>query len=467
MLGNSVFIFLNRFFNNIASLLVIYFYAHGLQTIDYGHYQAFWVQLNIFNVFAGLGIAIFSLTYSPSKIRLLISRIRPGYYGVYAAALLIGGILFGLLQAFNNLVFPWPVLFLILFVLCNITDALLVAFRQFKWLVAINFLYSVFFFGIHYVFIVRSFDFNLLIAWLIPLLFLKLSMSSLILSRHSRQINFQKNTKDDPPKSMMSLWRHLYFYDILLVASLWADKFFISLFMNPKETAVYINGTLNLPFLPLLFSALTGAALIHLSNSAKEEDRLWTVNYISKVLSSVVFPIVIFLSLFRSEFVIFFFSEKYLEAIPIFVVYIMIIPFRAYGHTILLQNMEQGRIINHGAILDVAIALTLMLPLYHLFGLPGVALAFVISTFFQALYYGFQTRRLLHTTFSMMYPFRNWMVKMVIFLFIGLILYYGLPMGWPDGVRLLVGGSIMGLCSLLVLFRELRNYSPDIGQSIN
>src|SRR5690606_11261475 len=121
----------------------------------------------------------------------------------------------------------------------------------------------------------------------------------------------------------------------------------------------------------------------------KVEDRLWTVNYISKVLASAVFPIVIFLALFRSEFIIFFFSEKYLETIPIFLVYIMIIPFRAYGHTIILQNMEQGRIINRGAILDVGIALALMVPFYHLFGLPGVALGFVISTFFQALYYGF------------------------------------------------------------------------------
>lgn len=440
----------------------MFFYAHQLTKVDYGHYQAFWVQLNIFNAVVGVGISMFSFTYPPEKIRLLLKRINPRFYAGYVSFLLICGLLFGWLQQENNLSFPWPVLFLAGFALCNISDAFLIIFRNFKELVVINLIYAIGFFGIHYYFLVSGFHFNVLLSWLLPLLLLKLIFSAwVLLTRNKKAQEFETPSESDF-RGMFSLWKHLYLYDVLQISSLWIDKFIISLFMDSKDTATYINGTLSVPFLPILFAALTGSALIHLSENKTKPEQVKMANELGKVLSAVAFPLAIFLIFFRSEFIVFCFSDKYLASIPIFLFSILIIPFRAYGHTVLLQNMEQGKIINQGAVLDVIIALALMYPLYLLLGLPGVALSFVVSTFAQVLFYGFHTQRLIKISVWKLYPWRNWLFKALFFLIIALASYYGLPAQWSSTVRLLVGGGIMASFSMGILYREFKRREKPV-----
>lgn len=434
----------------------MFFYAHQLTTLDYGHYQAFWVQLNIFNAVVGLGISIFSFTYPPEKIRQLLQRIKPGFYFIYLLLLILCSLLFGWLQMENNLFFPWPVLFLSAFTFCNISDAFLLIFRKFNELVIINLIYAIGFFGIHYSILIHGFNFNELLYWLLPLLLLKLIFSAWILLRGSKNRVPSKTPSESDFRGMLSLWRHLYLYDILQISSLWLDKFIISLFMDSKETAIYINGTITIPFLPILFTALTGSALIHLSKENTKSDRLTIVNTLGKVLSAAAFPIVLFLIFFRTEFITFCFSDKYIASVPIFLCSILIIPFRAYGHTVLLQNLEQGKIINQGAILDIIVALLLMYPLYLLLGLPGVALSFVVSTFVQVVFYGFHTRKLMKVSVWKLYPWLNWLGKLILYLIIVLILYYSIPSEWSNTFRLLSGGGIMASIALYHLFWELK-----------
>lgn len=443
-------------------MLVMFFYAHRLLEADYGHYQSFWVQLNVFNVFMCVGITIFSVTYPPEKIRALFQQIHPKYYVGYFIFLIIGGVLFGWLQNENSLSIYWPALFLPAFAFCNISDALLIVFRKFKLLTILNFVFALLFFGIHFHFLRTPFRFNSLLQWILLLLLAKLIFSAWILIRHNQMYSVRLQKPASGLKNMLSLWRHLYFYDILQVSSLWIDKFIISLFMNSKETAVYINGTLSIPFLPILFSAVTSAALIHLSNKNQPTDRLKIARHVGKVLSAVAFPVTIFLIFFRTKFIVFCFSAKYLDSVPIFLCSLFIIPFRAYGHTMVLQSMEQGKIINQGAILELLIALALMYPLYLWLGLPGVALSFVFSTFIQALFYGIQTKKLLKVSLIELYPVANWLLKALLFLVIGWLLYHFLPNDMNPSWRLLSGFGVMAALSVSCLLFELRKRGQEI-----
>lgn len=443
----------------------MFFYAHQLTRVEYGHYQAFWAQLNIFNAVVCLGIAMFTITYSPEKIQLLIKQIKPRFYLGYFLFLISCSLLFGWLQYENNLTFPWPVLFLIAFALCNISDAFLIAFRNFKSLVTINLFYAIGFFGIHYAFLIHTFNFNSLLTWLLPLLLLKLIFSSWVLYKHNKKTQFEISNVKISLKGMRSLWQHLYFYDILQISSLWLDKFIISILMSSKETGIYISGTLNIPFLPIIFSAITSSALIHLSERQKKGDRIRIANTIGKILSSVAFPVTVFLIFFRKEFIVFCFSDKYLASVPIFLFSILIIPMRAYGHTVLLQNMEQGKIINQGAILDVGVAIILMYPLYLWLGLPGVALSFVFSTLIQAVFYGLKTQKLLDISIWKLYPILNWAKKAVFFTALGFILYYWLPNTWSDTVRLFVGFGIMAVFTVIILLWEFKKVDQSLSAS--
>jgi O-antigen/teichoic acid export membrane protein len=102
------------------------------------------------------------------------------------------------------------------------------------------------------------------------------------------------------------------------------------------------------------------------------------------------------------------FAHRYDAAVPLFVVASLVVPLRAYNFTALLQHKGQGRIITRGALLDLGLALGLIYPLYRGLGLAGVALAFVISTYWQAGYYLGHTARLLGVLWVSLLPWRAW-----------------------------------------------------------
>ena len=455
-LGNASYIFINRLFISMATVLVMYFYSHKLSQNDYGLYQGFWAQLNVFNVIVSLGIAIYVLSYHPNKLVALFKKIKKKSFFYYGGILIITGIVFGLVQYKNNLNILFVLFFLIGFAFSNISDALLIVFQKFKFLIVLNVLYAILFFLIHWYFLFSVFNLNLLLLFLIPLLFLKVIVSSFVLYKTYKLHKDDTEYDKSEIKGMVSLWRHLYIYDMIQVSSLWIDKFIISIILSNEQTAIYTNGAFNIPFLPVLFSALTSAAMIHLANKNSKEITLAIVKDVSRVLSSVAFPLCIFFILFSHEFIVFFFSDKYVASIPIFLSSILILPLRAYGNTIILQHKEKGKIINTGSVLDICLAVALMYPLYLIMGLPGVALSFVISTLVQSIYYLVQTKKLMNASIVDLIPVKNWVKKISGFLFMGIILFFILPIYFDPQMRLFIAAAIMGGSSLYILYLELK-----------
>ncbi|RYG42160.1 MAG: hypothetical protein EOO01_23630, partial [Chitinophagaceae bacterium] len=97
---------------------------------------------------------------------------------------------------------------------------------------------------------------------------------------------------------------------------------------------------------------------------------------------------------------------KYVEAVPVFFVALFVIPVRICHFTSALQALHRNDIVVKGAFLDLALAIILLIILYPFFGLPGLALAFVISTWTQAGYYLHHTARLLNEPLSSFIPYR-------------------------------------------------------------
>src|SRR5690606_6739987 len=101
-----------------------------------------------------------------------------------------------------------------------------------------------------------------------------------------------------------SLWVHIGIYDVLQRVFTWVDKFVISLLFSAGISAMYFNGTFDIPFLPLLLGAVSGAALMQMAASAKQSENKGAIiiaNQAARLLSAVVFPLFFFLFLFRQE----------------------------------------------------------------------------------------------------------------------------------------------------------------------
>src|SRR5690606_38719849 len=126
-------------------------------------------------------------------------------------------------------------------------------------------------------------------------------------------------------QQMLSLWKHLYIADIIQVSFLWVDKFLIFFLASKDTMAIYYNGTLQLPFIMTVFSAVANAAIQILANQQDKKIQVHMVKTVGKVLSSIMFPAFIYLMFFGEALFLFFFSEKYLPAVPVFICSVMIL----------------------------------------------------------------------------------------------------------------------------------------------
>lgn len=441
---NSLFIFLIRFFPSLANVLIVIFFSRELSTEAYGMYQIFWTRLFVISAIAGMGVQTFVLTYAPDTVRMLLKRLPRFFYIGFAMWLIGCSIVFACMQH-TSFSMGWllPFLFMLVYASSVIAESLLIVFKKFRLLVWGNFSYTVFFCLVHWLLLKSLVLWDNLFLLLILLAAIRLAIYVIACSKE-----LGKETKAmeiDSLTGFRSLWLHLGIYDISQILFRWVDKFIISFIVGKELFAIYQNGAYDIPFLPLMLGAVAGAGLQHLAQKDLSDNAaaLVMINKTGRLLSCIVFPLFFFFVLFRHELFSVILTSKYLASVPIFLMSVLAIPLRAYSFTTVLQNRHKGAIINTGAIFDLLLACALMYPLYQVMGLPGVALSFAISSYLQAVYYLYQTSRLLNEKVYRLIPLQNWVVKLIVFacLFIGF--YYFIASCFEPPITLFWGSILL------------------------
>lgn len=454
LLADSANIFLIRFFPALATLLAMVLLSRHTAPDFYGQYQRFWVQWQVMNAVICLGLPALLLTIPIPRIRSLIAGIKTGHCVWAGVWLLAGAAVFAWLQGQAGTLFlPWvAALFLLLNVPVTILEAYLMTSGRYGLIALGSAVYSVCFGILHVLFIRSAVSFTVLLEGLL----IASAVRLLLLLVQTASLMKQRSTAGDEGGSVRSLWLHLGLYDIIQVLFRWADKFILLLFLTPGLFAIYFNGTVDVPFLALLLGAVGSALLLHLNKEGHTDaDRIRMLRQSSARLAWIVFPLFFFLILFRQELFAVVFKNRYQAAVPLFFISSLVIPLRAYNFTSVLQHKGKGRIINAGALLDLAIALVLMYPLYLLWSLNGVALAFVISTYVQAGFYLRHTARLLHCTVADLLPLASWSKTGVLFLLVffaghSLLVRFFNPLN-----VLILGSSLMVVIVLLLLLPRI------------
>jgi len=458
LLHHSSAIFLIRFFPSLANLLVILYFSKRLSLEAYGQYQHIWAQYYILTAVALAGLPAFALTVGfPSFIAFVKS------WPAARKWLLVGwpvlwSVVFAVLQLAGVLSFPLSFCFLLSAVAGMALEGLLLAGRRFQPLLALNMVYTVFFLWLHYVFFSGQYS----LSWL----FTCLTVLGMVRVVCMLPFFFKKMKADDLPtekgnagKSAGGLWLHLGFFELSQVVFRWADKFIVSLFLSAGALAIYYNGSLEIPFLPLLIGAAGSALLLHM-HAPGNVDSLARKNELvyasGVVLSSLVLPLFFFLLFFAQPLFRLALSEKYLSALPVFWVMLLVLPLRAYNFVTLLQHLQKGAVINAGVLLDVVLALGLCYPLYQIMGLPGIALSFVTGTYAQAGFYLYHLSRLTRLRIHKILPLQNWLLKLLVLAFLFAGLRFFLARTAAAWLTLLYGGIGLVVSCLLLLLLDFR-----------
>jgi O-antigen/teichoic acid export membrane protein len=253
------------------------------------------------------------------------------------------------------------------------------------------------------------------------------------------------------------LWLHLALQDFLQYIFKWIDKVVVVVLLSTSLTAIYFNGSIDIPFLPILLGAFTSAGLLYLAQvqlSDKQQHSIALLHKTGILLNAIVMPLFLFLLFFAAPLFDLFFDHRYAASVPIFQWSILVLPLRAYGFTSILQHAHKGAIINKGALLDLLIAVAAMYPFYWLMGLPGLAFSFVLSSYIQAAYYSVHTAKILQVRVLDLFPLKIWLQQIVLSLILLAIFKIGTYYVPCSLHYLLLAVSISFLFNLIFLWMK-------------
>ena len=407
LLGTSAAIFVIRLLPALATVAALVWLARRVGPTYYGQYQAFWVQWQVLHVVACLGLPTLVLTYPAATLASLLGAARRRHLaGLLAWWGLLAGVFAAVQHGAGSPFAAWQAgAFLLLGVPVAVLDAYALLRRQFGPVALLSGVYAALFLAAHALLIggwIGS-------AGLLNALLLANGLRLGVLGYLARPAGASIAAPPLPWPTIRSLWLHTALNEVVQVLFKWVDKLALSFLLPAALFALYFNGTIDVPFLPLLLGAAGSGLLLHFSEpQVADAARIGALRAAGALLGRLVGPLFFFLVFFRRELFGVVFAHRYDAAVPLFLVASLVIPLRAYNFTALLQHKGQGRTLSTGAVLDLLLALALMYPLYRGLGLAGVALAFVISTYGQAAFYLGHTARLLAVPWPQLLPWRAW-----------------------------------------------------------
>jgi O-antigen/teichoic acid export membrane protein len=249
-------------------------------------------------------------------------------------------------------------------------------------------------------------------------------------------------------------WAFLGLNDLLSVFARWIDKLVLIYLLTPKDFALFFNGSIEIPLFGMIASVIGSIMLVEIASKIdikKHAVKIFNESFL--MLSCVVFPVFWFLLLYRNELFFVAFGHKYDASIPIFLISLMIVPLRINNYSVILQCYNKSNEVLKGSVYDILIALALMPILYYFFGVKGITLSIVISTYFQLFYYLKQSAKVLNIPILHLIPIHHLFKKLIITAFIYLVVFFAF-----QNADLYIRLSVSIVLTIIVIGIDLYSY---------
>jgi len=206
----------------------------------------------------------------------------------------------------------------------------------------------------------------------------------------------------EPPVFSSSLLREQFIYilpiglnSMIDILSCGLDRILVSFLFTVKDLAVYQYGAQEIPFISILIGSISAVIIPEISRLRHEGrwDEFSTLFRNASVKTALIlFPLFGFLMIFAQKIYIILYTESYLAAVPVFRIYLLMLPLRIVSYQSILFALGKTKSVIVGAAFDLVANLTLSLILAAKMGPVGVALGLVIATIGQVVFYIFIIR---------------------------------------------------------------------------
>jgi O-antigen/teichoic acid export membrane protein len=443
--------FVKRSFLLIASKLmrvciqffILFFYARKLSYEQYGLYQSIWLYVNILSVFGLFGLPSIILSASNNNIIGWIKQHKKNFL-ITAVALNTIPLIYFYYKTPGYPIAIW-LLLIILTVVQNISiiiEALAIKKEKETLVLIANTVFITGYLLCHVLIIMYGYSLPILLSAIIFVFLLK-SVVLVLFDKNLLQLQKAATTTN-----IGKQWFYLGLFDTVSVASNWLDKWLILLLLSFSQFGIYFNGAYEIPLFGLMITAIGNVMVIELSKHNENKSATNKMLFInsSLLIASIAFPSFAFLLFYYHDIFTLLFTAKYAASIPIFFITIFILPLRITNYGAALQAYNRTDLIAKAAVIDLIAAIVLMLALYPILQMRGLALAVVIATYIQTGYYLWQTSELLQEKISNFFPVKKLLLLMIISVTIlGGAYWIFSKLSYPMNM---VGGII--ICMLLI-----------------
>lgn len=178
------------------------------------------------------------------------------------------------------------------------------------------------------------------------------------------------------------------------------DKFLIGRFFDTERLAIYTNGSKEMPVTIISFSLVSILMPIVVKEIKKNNKKLvldlWNkTNELSLIIIS--YFVIIFL-VFTPEVITILYSEKYIESVPIFRIYTLVLFLKFTYFGMILNASGKTKFIFYSSLISLFLNFILNLLFIKLFGFNGPAIATFISLLIVAYFQLYYTSKILNLT---------------------------------------------------------------------
>lgn len=412
LISNTIKLLISKLIPALLLTLINILFSRNLSFDDYGIYQTAWSIVNVSVIVVTFGVPRYVLSFGSVwqyDKRLLLKIIATAFI---ITLIPIGYYLFLHTTGMNKM----SIVILLLIILSQgiylIQEANVIAIVQNSILIKVNLVYACLLFAVH-ILILWGPGYNLSLC-LLGILVISLIRNAIL---YSSQLKYRsKHVIKKAFDKIELFWFGIN--DTLQIITKWLDKIILLWILTSADYAVYFNGTYEIPLIGMILSAFQAAVTTNAAINNDQTKQLQLFKRSTTMMASLLFPLFALCFIFSDEIITLLFSDNYSGSAQLFAITSVLLPLRIASYTVMLQLKKKGKTILIGSVIDFIVAITLMIVLYPVYGLPGLAISLVIATYVQAGYYTFHIARTYKCTLNELFEVRY----LAILLFISIAL---------------------------------------------
>jgi len=181
------------------------------------------------------------------------------------------------------------------------------------------------------------------------------------------------------------------------------DQNMVSLWFSPIEYSIFVNGAFEIPFINVITGSITSVFLPTFTKMYEndEKDKILYIWKQSMVYTSILLiPIMVYLVCFPETFIVFLFSEKYIESSDVFRIYQLVLPIRAVNFGTLFLVSGNQKLVLKSNIINITLGIVLNIIFIKNYGYKGASTATVIGIYVLTLIYLYYIKRIYNVPYS-------------------------------------------------------------------